>query len=152
MATNLANSFSKEGTATAIIIPGKPEPLVISYKRLNYDVTAFQSKLAKLGVAPVTAVSITLTNSYEFIVSFLAATWQRAVAAPLNPAYKQEEFEFYIGDLNSALVLVPAGSFSQDAAAVRAAKKYQAAIAECYWDGNEVVIDVKDAGKLKGMG
>lgn len=152
MATNLANSFSKDGTATAIIIPGKPEPLTVTYQHLNSDVAAFQVKLAKLGVAPGAAVSIALTNSYEFIVSFLAAAWQRAVAAPLNPAYRQDEFEFYIGDLSSVLVLVSRGSFAQDGPAVHAARKYQAAIAECYWDGNEVVLDIKDTGKLNGKG
>jgi acyl-CoA synthetase (AMP-forming)/AMP-acid ligase II len=83
-------------------------------------------------------------------VSFIAASWQRAIAAPLNPAYKQSEFEFYIDDLSSAIALVPKGSFAQDAAAVRAARKYNAAIAECYYNGNEVVLDVKETGKLAG--
>jgi oxalate---CoA ligase len=35
---------------------------------------------------------------------------------------------------------------------VRAARKYKAAIAECYWNGSEVVLDVKDTGKLAGQG
>jgi oxalate---CoA ligase len=83
-------------------------------------------------------------------VSFIAAAWQRAIAAPLNPAYKQSEFEFYIDDLSSAIALVPKGAFAEDAAAVRAARKYNAAIAECYYNGNEVVLDVKETGKLTG--
>jgi len=36
---------------------------------------------------------------YHLIVTFLAATWQRGIAAP---AYKQDELEFYIDDLGSA--------------------------------------------------
>jgi acyl-CoA synthetase (AMP-forming)/AMP-acid ligase II len=68
----------------------------------------------------------------------------------LNPAYKQSEFEFYIDDLSSAIALVPKGAFAQDAAAVRAARKYNAAIAECYYNGNEVVLDIKETGKLTG--
>lgn len=91
-AATLANSFSKDSTSTAIIVPSKPA-LVVSYKRLSADVKAFQKKLASLGVKPQDAVSIALPNSYEFIVSFIAASWQRAIAAPLNPAYKQSEFE-----------------------------------------------------------
>jgi oxalate---CoA ligase len=59
-------------------------------------------------------------------------------------------FTVYIDDLSSAVALVPKGAFCQDSAAVRAAKKYQAAIAECYFDGNEVVLDVKEPGKLAG--
>ncbi|KKZ61948.1 hypothetical protein EMCG_03566 [[Emmonsia] crescens] len=149
--STLANSFASS-PATAIIVPGKPEPLTISYQRLRLDVQSFQAKLAKLGISPGAAVSIALPNSYEFIVSFLAASWQRAIAAPLNPAYKQDEFEFYIDDLSSALALVPKGSFAKDGPAVRAARKFSAAIAECYWSGNEVVLDVKEKGKLAGKG
>ena len=148
----LNTAFSKESDSPAVIVPAKPQPLTISYRQLSTDVFSFQKKLAALGIAYGAAVSIALPNSYEFIVSFLAASWQRAIAAPLNPAYKQDEFEFYIEDLSSALALVPRDSFGKDVAAVRAARKYKAAIAECYWDGNEVVLDVKDRGKLDGEG
>jgi acyl-CoA synthetase (AMP-forming)/AMP-acid ligase II len=151
-ATTLSNSFSEGDNSTAIIIPSKSQPLTVSYRELSAEVLSFQKKLAKLGVTPQSAVSIALPNTYEFIVAFLAAAWQRAIAAPLNSAYKQEEFEFYIDDLKSAVALVPKGSFAKDGAAVRAARKYQAAIAECYWNGREVVLDVKDEGKLKGKG
>lgn len=154
-ASTLANSFPLTGpSATAIIIPSKPKALTVSYQELRDEVARFQAKLAALGVTPEAAVSIALPNTYEFIVAFLAASWQRAIAAPLNSAYKQEEFEFYIDDLKSAVALVPKGSFGQDGAAVRAARKYGAAIAECYYDAQkgEVVLDVKDHGKLKGKG
>lgn len=147
--STLANAFPHDSDSTAIIVPGKAA-LTVSYKNLTSDVVAFQKKLAKLGVAPESAVSIALPNSYPFIVAFLAAAWQRAIAAPLNPAYTQSEFEFYIDDLSSALVLVPKGQ--ADGPAVKAAQKYKAAVAECYWDGKEVVLDIKDEGKLKGNG
>lgn len=84
-------------------------------------------------------------------VSFLATSWQRAVAAPLNPAYQQAEFEFYIEDLASALVLVPKGAYEQNSPAVRAARKFNAAIAECYANGTHVVLDIKEQGKLKDI-
>jgi oxalate---CoA ligase len=153
-ATTLSNSFSQGGRATAIIIPSKPQALTVSYKELSAEVASFQQKLAHLGVTPQSAVSIALPNSYEFIIAFLASSWQRAIAAPLNSAYKQDEFEFYIDDLKSALALVPQGSFQKNDPAVRAARKYKAAIAECYWDSQrgEVVLDVKDEGRLKGKG
>ncbi|KAH7389570.1 hypothetical protein DE146DRAFT_620155 [Phaeosphaeria sp. MPI-PUGE-AT-0046c] len=147
--TTLANAFSKDSSATAVIVPGSPA-LHVSYQKLAADVRAFQQQLANVGVTPQAAVSIALPNTYEFIVSFIAASWQRAIAAPLNPAYKQSEFEFYIDDLSSAIALVPRGAFAQDAAAVRAARKYNAAIAECYYNGKEVVLDVKETGKLAG--
>lgn len=149
MAATLENAFAKDSQSTAVIIPSQPA-LSVSYQRLSSDIKSFQQKLAKLGISPQSAVSIALPNSYEFIVSFLAASWQRAIAAPLNPAYKQQEFEFYIDDLSSAVALVPRGAFAQDAAAVRAARQYKAAIAECYYNGTEVVLDVKEPGKLAG--
>ncbi|KAI9712517.1 MAG: hypothetical protein M1812_006826 [Candelaria pacifica] len=150
--STLFDSFHKDTNSTAIVIPIKPTPLTVSYQQLAAQVASFQKKLAVLGLTPQAAVSIALPNSLEFIVAFLAASWQRAIAAPLNPAYKQAEFEFYIDDLSSAIALVPEGSVARDAAAVRAARKYNAAIAECYWNGQEVVLDIKEAGKLKGNG
>lgn len=149
MAT-LSTVLPSTGQAPAIIVPGKPDALFISSTKLNSDVSSCQRKLANLGIMPQSAVSIALPNSYEFIVAFLAASWQRAIAAPLNPAYKQEEFEFYIDDLSSALALIPRGSYHQNGPAVCAARKYKAAIAECYWNGREVVLDIKDSGKLSG--
>ena len=104
-ATTLSNAFSAGDNSTAIIVPSKPQALAISYKQLSAEVLSFQKKLAKLGVTPQAAVSIALPNTYEFIVAFLAAAWQRGIAAPLNAAYKQEEFEFYIDDLKSAVAL-----------------------------------------------
>jgi oxalate---CoA ligase len=74
--------------------------------------------------------------------------WDR-IAAPLNSAYKQSEFEFYINDLRSALILVPQGAYAQDTDAVKAGKVFHAAIAECYWNGQEVVLDIKERGNLQ---
>ena len=151
MAT-LSTSFSSTSQATAVIIPSQPQALTVTYQQLSAEVSSFQRKLAELGITPQVAVSIALPNSYEFIIAFLASSWQRAIAAPLNAAYKQDEFEFYIDDLSSAVAIVPRGAFQQDGPAVRAARKYQAAIVECYWNGLEVVLDVKDTGKLSGKG
>ncbi|KAL9001199.1 MAG: hypothetical protein Q9169_000383 [Polycauliona sp. 2 TL-2023] len=147
MAT-LPSALPTAGPSTAIVIPHKPDALFFSYDDLNAHVLQFQQKLAHLGIGPGSAVSIALPNSYEFMVAFLATTKQRAIAAPLNPAYKQDEFEFYIEDLSSAVLLVPQNSQSQDGPAVRAARKHHVPIAECFWDGGEVVLNVEDPGKL----
>lgn len=151
MAT-LSTTLSETGQATAIIVPGKPHALTVSHQQLVSHVLAFQKQLASLGITHQAAVSIALPNSYEFIVAFLAASWQRAIAAPLNLAYKQDEFEFYIDDLSSPVALVPRGSFQQNGPAIRAARKHNAAIAECYWNDNEVILDIKDRAKLSGKG
>lgn len=153
-ATTLSNSFPKSVDSVAVIVPSRPNPVTITYSELTDLISNFQQKLANIGITPGSAVSIALPNTLEFIVSFLASAAQRAIAAPLNSAYKQEEFEFYVDDLKSALAIVPRGEFAKNGPAVRAAKRFQAAIAESWWDNEkrEVVLDVKDLGKLAGKG
>ncbi|KAI1344790.1 peroxisomal-coenzyme A synthetase [Xylariaceae sp. FL0016] len=153
MAT-LQSSINGDSSSVAIIVPSRPEPLTITYQQLLAECSSFQKKLAAIGIAHGSPVSIATVNSYEFIVSFLAASWQRGIAAPLNPAYKQDEFEFYIDDIKSAVVLVPKGAYQANAPSVKAARKFNAAIAECYWDDvkQEVALDVKDLGQLNGKG
>lgn len=148
VAATLSSSISGTSSATAIIVPSKPSPLTISYSQLSADIAGLQSQLAQLGIQHGDAVSIALPNNYEFIVSFLATSYQRAIAAPLNPAYKQDEFEFYIEDLSSAIVIIPQGSYAKVGPAVRAARRFNAAIAELYIQGSQLVLDVKEKGKL----
>jgi acyl-CoA synthetase (AMP-forming)/AMP-acid ligase II len=138
--------------SVAVIVPSRPHALTVTYRDLVSEVASFQQKLAAIGIAKGAPVSIATVNSYEFIVSFLAASWQRGVAAPLNPAYKQDEFEFYIDDVKSAIILVPQGAYQNASPAVKAAQKFNAAIAECYWDSakKEVALDVKELGQLQG--
>ena len=152
MALTLRSAINGASASTAVIVPATASSPArdISYLDLVSEVSRYQAKLAALGIGRGDPVSIATVNSYEFIVAFLAAAWQRGIAAPLNPAYKQDEFEFYIEDVQSAIVLVPHGAYAADAPAVRAARKFNAAIAESYWDvgRGEVVLDVKESGKL----
>lgn len=139
-------------SSTAIILPCRPTAFTATYADLSSEVETFRRKLADMGVGAGSPVSMALANSYEFVVSFLAASRQRAVAAPLNPAYKKAEFEFYLDDVQSAVVLVPRGAHRTASPAVQAAQSQGAAVAECYWDParREVVLDVKDLGRLRG--
>jgi acyl-CoA synthetase (AMP-forming)/AMP-acid ligase II len=50
-----------------------------------------------------------LPNGLEYVAVFLATTRARLVAAPLNPAYKAEEFRFYLDDAGAKAVIVPPG-------------------------------------------
>ena len=148
----LQTAIQGAGNSVAVIIPTKPRALQFTYRQLVADVVSYQRKLADIGIAVGAPVSIATVNSYEFIVAFLAASWQRGIAAPLNPAYKQDEFEFYIDDVKSAIVLVPQGDYARGSPAVKAAKRFNAAIAESYWDDakKEVALDVKELGQLAG--
>lgn len=148
--SSLSDLISSSNPSPALIVPGKPESLTISYRQFHAHISSFQRSLAKVGLNSHDAVTIILPNSYEFAVAFLAVSWQRAIAAPLNHAYKEDEFEFYIKDIKSVIIIVPRGAFTQNHAAVRAARRHQVAIIECVWDGNEVVLDMKYNGKLIG--
>lgn len=139
---------SRSSSDDALIIPGEDD-LVLSHSQLHQAISQLQAELAKLGIQQGSAVSIALPNSVELISVFLAATWQRGIAAPLNPGYKQDEFEFYIDDLCSALVVIPKGAYEKEGPAVKAARKYNSAIAECYWTGGKIALDIMEEGKLK---
>ncbi|KAL8766201.1 MAG: hypothetical protein Q9209_006966 [Squamulea sp. 1 TL-2023] len=135
----------------AIIIPGDSGP-TISHGQLVRQCKILQEKLAELGIGHGTAVSISLANSYDFVTVFLAICWQRAIAAPLNPAYKEQEVQFYVDDLDAAAVVVPRAACQQGSPAVLAARKRNAAVIECYSESGEVKFDVKELGGLEGKG
>ncbi|KAL2062957.1 hypothetical protein VTL71DRAFT_6029 [Oculimacula yallundae] len=149
MAT-LYTSLSSTSSSTALIIPSNKNPIVLSHQDLFRQASRFQHKLASIGISRGDAVAFAFANTIEFGISFLATTFQRAVAAPLNPAYKQDEFEFYLQDLKAAILLLPRGAFAEDGEAVRAARKSESAIAEIFWDELEIVMEVKEPGTIKG--
>jgi len=150
----LSTSFSPSSQAPAVILPTGTGAAgtEISYAQLHDHVSSFQRRLASFGISTNAAVSIALPNTLEFIVSFLAVAAQRCIAAPLNPAYKQAEFEFFIDDVKSKLIIVPQGAVAAGAPAVRAARQFGVGVAEVWWDGakGEVVMDLKFWGSLGG--
>lgn len=129
-------------TQRAVVVPDGPS---LNYKQLLSVVTSLQKELINEGLGAQQVVSIALPNSIEFVASFLAVTGSAMIAAPLNHNYKQSEFEFYIDDMKSRLVLVPAGS-TKDHPAVAAATEMGAAIAEVRFDGTSIRLNKLSAG------
>lgn len=146
MAT-LASSLSTSSTATALIVATRPVACKVTFAELHVQVSKFQASLARIGIFRKDLVAIAIPNSYEFVVAFLATAQQGAIAAPLNPAYKQHEYEFSLEDLNSVLILVPRGAVELNDPSVRAARTKNTAIAECYWNGRDIVLDLIETGK-----
>ena len=62
-----------------------------------------------LGVGRGDRVAIVLPNCPEFATAFVAVA-SGCTAAPLNMAYRAEEFEFYLKDLNAKALIVAQGS------------------------------------------
>ena len=89
---------------TAIIVP--EQNLRISYDNLRKQVDSVARALAAAGVRRGDRVASALPNGLPTIVAFLAAG-VAGTAAPLNPAYKEEEFRFYLEDTNAKVLLLP---------------------------------------------
>src|SRR5262249_28716457 len=96
MAPTLMSLWSREfESRPAVFIP---DGLEVTYGQLQRQVEAVTAGLRAGGVKAGEPIAIVLPNNLEFLVTFLATTCARAVAAPLNPGYKVEEFRFYLED------------------------------------------------------
>ena len=120
-----------------------PEGAEVTYGQLQDQIEAVTAALRAGGVRAGEPVAIVLPNNLEFLVAFLATTWARAVAAPLNPAYKVEEFRFYLEDAAAKAVLVPPG----DHPAREAARQLEIAIWECGLDDRGQVFVRRQTGQ-----
>ena len=78
----------------------------VTYGALRQQVEGLADALAAAGVSRGDRVGIALPNGIPAVVTFLAASMV-GTAAPLNPAYKEEEFRFYLEDTSARLLLVP---------------------------------------------
>ena len=87
----------------AIVAPGRP---VVTYDSLRRQVRTLAGQLRAMGIDRGDRVAIVLPNSIETIVTFLAVA-AAGTAAPLNPAYKAAEFEFYMDDTNAKALITP---------------------------------------------
>ena len=144
MATLRQCTHAEDGSP-AIIVPAVSNPVILSHQKLLQQALNLQQQLAILGVLPNEAVAIALPNTLEFVVVFLAISFQRAICAPLNPAYKQDEFKFYFDDLHANLAIVPKGATAQNSEVVQASRKCQVAIAEICWNGEDVILELKES-------
>jgi acyl-CoA synthetase (AMP-forming)/AMP-acid ligase II len=99
--------------APALIEPAGP---TLTFEHLRSQATHLAGQLNAVGVGRNDRVAIVLPNGPEAAIAFLAVA-ACATAAPLNPAYREDEFRFYLDDLRAeALITLP-----DDAAAAHAA-------------------------------
>jgi acyl-CoA synthetase (AMP-forming)/AMP-acid ligase II len=92
------------GGRTAIILP--EQNIRVTYAQLHDQVKDVAEALAASGIKRGDRVGIALPNGLPTIVAFLAAS-EAGTAAPLNPAYKEDEFRFYLDDTNARVLLLP---------------------------------------------
>lgn len=88
--------------ATAFSSPGG---VPLSYQGLRSLVSETLAMLAQRGIGRNDRVAMALDNGPEMAAAFITIA-SGAAAAPLNPGYRAEEFEFYLTDLQAKLLIV----------------------------------------------
>src|SRR5262245_13384621 len=135
------NLWSRQfASQPAVFVPDGPE---VTYEQLRGQIEAVTASLRQGGVRAGEPIAIVLPNNLEYLVTFLATTWARAVAAPLNPNYKVEEFRFYLEDAGARAVIVPPG----DHPAREAARQLQVPLWECGLDAQGQVFVRRQTGQ-----
>ena len=114
--------------AKAIGAPGQPW---MDGPTLAHLAAAVRASLAGAGIGAGDRVAIVLPNGPEMATAFLTVA-ASCCAAPLNPAYKADEFEFYLSDLQpAAIILAP-----EEAGPVKAvADRLQVPVISLHADG-----------------
>src|SRR6185503_16912911 len=92
----------------AILAPERPVLTFGALRELAKDTIA---RLNALGVGRNDRVAIVLPNGPEMAAAFVPIA-AGATTAPLNPAYRAEEFEFYLTDLRAKTLFVERGTDS----------------------------------------
>ncbi len=94
--------------APALGAPGRP---VLDYAGLRKLAGEVREALNAAGVGRDDRVAMVLPNGPEMATAFVSVAGA-ATTAPLNPAYKADEFAFYLDDLEARALIVEKGSES----------------------------------------
>ena len=99
---------------------GAPSRDDLNFGDLRVQASTVTGALNGLGIGRGDRVAIVLPNGPEMASAFVCIG-AGATTAPLNPAYRQEDFDFYLSDLNAKALVVEAGADTpaRDAAAAR---------------------------------
>lgn len=98
---------------------GAPDRAPLTYGGLCALVDQTRATLNGLGIGRNDRVAIVLPNGPEMAAAFITVA-ASATTAPLNPAYRADEFRFYLEDLNAKALIVqenddtPARAIAED--------------------------------------
>lgn len=95
-----------------------PDSKTLTFSGLRAQIDDTARALQTHGIGRGSRVAIVLANGPELASTFLSVAACTSVA-PLNPAYRAEEFEFYLSDLKARALIVEAGVESPAIAVAR---------------------------------
>ena len=124
--TTLAEMVAQQ-TPGAIAMTA-PSGVPLSYGGLQALIQRTTDALNGFGIGRGDRVGIVLPNCPEMACAFVAVA-SACTAAPLNMAYRADEFEFYLNDLNAKALIVAQGS---DTPAVAVAEKKGIAVLDLH--------------------
>jgi oxalate---CoA ligase len=109
MSRTLKDLLSKSpAQGIAVCAPGRH---ALTHGALRELIDATLMRLNALGLGRNDRVAIVLDNGPEMATCFVACA-HGVASAPLNPAYRADEFEFYLSDLHAKALIVAQGSTS----------------------------------------
>jgi acyl-CoA synthetase (AMP-forming)/AMP-acid ligase II len=119
--------LSSQSTIHELLQVGRDEDVAIvglarsalTYTGLRQQAAETVATLNDLGIGRNDRVAIVLPNGPEMASAFVCIACG-ATTAPLNPAYTQDEFDFYLSDLGAKALLVEKSSESPAVAAAEA--------------------------------
>ncbi len=98
---------------------GAPDRPWLTFGQLRDLCRTTRETLNGLGIGRGDRVAIVLPNGPEMATAFVTVA-TAATTAPLNPAYREDEFDFYLDDLRAKALVVAA---NEDGAAVAVARR-----------------------------
>ncbi|MBZ9990636.1 acyl--CoA ligase [Mesorhizobium sp. BH1-1-5] len=102
-ATDLAHRLAPGADNAPAIVA--PERTALSHGGLRRLIRDTAARLNALGIGRGDRVAIVLPNGPEMATAFIAVA-AAASTAPLNPAYRADEFDFYLSDIGVKAILV----------------------------------------------
>ncbi len=109
----LSGLFSGQSSSPALV---GPDGVCCSYSQIEASLSAFRDQARSLGVAPCDCLSMVIPDGVGAAHGFLALAAVCA-CAPLNPAYSEADFLFYLEDLQPRALVLPEGYDTPAAAA-----------------------------------
>ena len=108
MNASVYDNFAAQAELTPNLVAIKaPGRLPLTYAKLLSQIQTVRESLNAFGLSRGDRVVIVVDNGPEMAVAFMALA-SCVTAVPLNPAYRADEFRFYLSRLNAKALLVKA--------------------------------------------